>query len=55
MDINELMKQVSEAYDGIQHLQIQPTKTNLSLMTEVMRAMEEVYKYLDSQRKEVVE
>ena len=44
--MKELKAKIGKVYENIQHLQIQPTKTNTMLMAECFILLEEVYEAL---------
>lgn len=44
--MKELKAKIGKVYENIQHLQIQPTKTNTMLMAECFIMLEEVYEAL---------
>lgn len=53
--MGDLLKDVERIYDGIQHLQIQPTKTNTAIMLDTMQTLEKVYSFLQQSEKGQVE
>lgn len=42
----ELKKDVDRAYQGLQHLNIEPTKVNLAILMDALQTMENVYRFL---------
>lgn len=46
METNELMKELDSAYDALQKLAVQPTKSNVRILSTVLNTLENVYVYL---------
>lgn len=47
--MDELMKDVERVHDGIQHLQVQPTKTNIAIIFDALNVLENVYQHLSQE------
>lgn len=47
MKIEELMKDMDRVHGGIQHLQIQPTKSNTAIILDALTVLENAYAVLD--------
>ena len=50
MDRQELLEKMSEAYDELQNLVVQPTEGNIRILMDVMEAMKAAYAELDTEK-----
>lgn len=50
--VEKLMKDLDTAYQGLQHLNVEPNKNNLAILTMALQTMEQAYAYLQSLPKE---
>ena len=50
--VEKLMKDLDTAYQGLQHLSVEPSKNNLAILTVALQAMEGAYAYLQNLPKE---
>ena len=50
MDRQELLEKMSEAYDELQNLVVQPTEGNIRILMDVMEAMKAAYAALDTEK-----
>lgn len=44
--VEKLMKDLDTAYQGLQHLNVEPNKNNLAILTVALQAMENAYAFL---------
>ena len=42
----ELQKDISRVYQGLQHMQVEPTKANLAILLDTMQTLEVVHNFL---------
>lgn len=47
MDFEAVKERLAEAYTAVQNLQIQPTKVNVELLSQIMRNLDESYAALE--------
>lgn len=50
MDRQELLEKMSEAYDELQNLVVQPTEGNIRILMDVMETMKAAYAALDTEK-----
>lgn len=50
--MEELLKTIDTAYQGVQKLQIEPTKNNVAIILNVLSAFEKAYEYIQTHGKE---
>lgn len=50
--MEDLMQDIDRVHNGIQHLQVQPTKTNTAIILDALNVLEKVYQHLDKQKEE---
>lgn len=48
METKKLLELLDKAYQDVQMLDLKPTKGNMAILMNVMVAMEQAYKYLQS-------
>lgn len=41
--MKELLEEIDRIYDGLQHLQLQPTKSNTAIIFDALTVLEKVY------------
>ena len=49
----DLQGDISRVYQGLQHLDMVPTKNNLAIVLDALQVLEQVHVYLEQQAKEV--
>lgn len=42
-----LQKDIDRVYQGLQHMQVEPTKANLAILLDTMQVLETVFHFLD--------
>ena len=42
----KLQKDIDRVYQGLQHMQVEPTKANLAILLDAMQTLEVVYNFL---------
>lgn len=52
MEPNKLMNNLDEAYNALQRLGVQPTKTNMEIMLTVLNALQEAFRFIRTVIKE---
>ena len=50
MELSELLEKLSNAYDALQTLVVQPTEGNVRILMDVMEAMKAAYGALSAQK-----
>lgn len=48
MDKNELIGQIDKAYKDLQCINVQPTKSNMSILMNTMAVLEKVYEFMQN-------
>lgn len=52
MDNKQLIKELNDAYEALQNLGIQPTKSNLTIILQALNALQSAYKCICTLPKE---
>lgn len=52
MEVSKMMELLAKAYEGIQNLSLQPTATNVDLLSMALNAVKTVYMELDGMAKQ---
>jgi len=50
--MEELLSDLDRVYTSVQHLQLEPTKTNTAIILDALQVMEKVYRLLKEQNRE---
>jgi len=51
--MEELLSDLDRVYQGIQHLQLEPTKINTAIVLDALQVMENVYRFIKERSEEV--